>query len=269
VSAPVELYRFTIQASVWTWTSGDAPVTYNGATYTPEPIGRGAMEQGKEINRANLTLRLPRDNALASLYLSTVPDFPASLTVYRQEGTTTLAYWKGRIAGAKATGSEVELDCESAFTSLRRTGLRARYQVGCRHALYHRGCGLSLEDWGVTDLLSAVNGKLLTVAAAALQPDGFYTGGLVRAANGVLRWVTAHTGEALTVSRAFDGLEEELANSGYGNNYGNFYGGYAVTIYPGCDRTTATCNSKFNNILNFGGFPWIPSRNPFDGSSIV
>jgi hypothetical protein len=37
----------------------------------------------------------------------------------------------------------------------------------------------------------------------------------------------------------------------------------------GCDRTFATCQSKFGNSLNFGGFPWIPVKNPFAGDSIV
>jgi hypothetical protein len=42
-----------------------------------------------------------------------------------------------------------------------------------------------------------------------------------------------------------------------------------VKIYPGCDRTKETCNDKFSNILNYGGFAWIPAKSPFDGSSIV
>jgi len=42
-----------------------------------------------------------------------------------------------------------------------------------------------------------------------------------------------------------------------------------VKIYPGCDRVRATCESKFDNLDNFGGFPWIPTKNPFGGSSIV
>src|SRR6266849_2560828 len=31
-----------------------------------------------------------------------------------------------------------------------------------------------------------------------------------------------------------------------------------TTLLPGCDHTTATCNATFQNLLRFGGFPYIP-----------
>jgi uncharacterized phage protein (TIGR02218 family) len=31
--------------------------------------------------------------------------------------------------------------------------------------------------------------------------------------------------------------------------------GEAITLYPGCDKTKATCLSKFSNIINFQGEP--------------
>ena len=40
-------------------------------------------------------------------------------------------------------------------------------------------------------------------------------------------------------------------------------------IASGCDLRAATCATKFGNLPNFGGFPEIPGRNPFGGSSIV
>jgi uncharacterized phage protein (TIGR02218 family) len=269
MSVPVELYRIVIDATTWTWTSGDTALDYGGETYTPIAIKRSNLEQGTEINRANIKLLLPRTNPVAARYLATVPDFPASVTIFRDEGSGVATYWKGRIAGASGSNSEVTLDCESAFTSLRRTGLRARYQIDCRHALYSRGCNLNLDDWGTVAVLEAMTGTVLTIPEAASEPDGWYLGGIVKADNGVMRWVTEHVGDQVTIFLPFDGVEGALANSGYGNNYGNYYGGYGVTMYPGCDRTTETCDSKFSNLLNHGGFPWIPSRNPFDGSSLV
>jgi hypothetical protein len=39
--------------------------------------------------------------------------------------------------------------------------------------------------------------------------------------------------------------------------------GDAVTIYPGCDGSYATCLNKFANLKNFFGFPFMPNKNPF------
>jgi hypothetical protein len=73
----------------------------------------------------------------------------------------------------------------------------------------------------------------------------------------------------LSLSRAHDALHLLVAGNGYGKNYGGYYGGVPLTLYPGCDHLKATCLAKFDNLPNYGGFPYIPARNPLDGRSIV
>ena len=34
--------------------------------------------------------------------------------------------------------------------------------------------------------------------------------------------------------------------------------GDTFTVYYGCDHTPGTCQSKFNNLANFRGFPYVP-----------
>jgi uncharacterized phage protein (TIGR02218 family) len=34
--------------------------------------------------------------------------------------------------------------------------------------------------------------------------------------------------------------------------------GDTFTVYFGCDHTPGTCRSKFNNLANFRGFPYVP-----------
>lgn len=34
--------------------------------------------------------------------------------------------------------------------------------------------------------------------------------------------------------------------------------GNKIRIYPGCDKRLTTCQTKFNNVVNFRGFPYIP-----------
>ena len=42
----------------------------------------------------------------------------------------------------------------------------------------------------------------------------------------------------------------------------DFTAGDQVKLFPGCNRSTGHCTSKFNNAANFGGFSHIPDRNP-------
>lgn len=38
-----------------------------------------------------------------------------------------------------------------------------------------------------------------------------------------------------------------------------------ITLSAGCNKTMSDCENKFNNIQNFGGFPFIPAKNPTQG----
>jgi hypothetical protein len=62
---------------------------------------------------------------------------------------------------------------------------------------------------------------------------------------------------------------EAAVVSAYQRNYDHLGGLAEVTLYPGCDRLAATCSSKFNNIENYGGFDFAPSKGPFEGNSLV
>jgi hypothetical protein len=35
-----------------------------------------------------------------------------------------------------------------------------------------------------------------------------------------------------------------------------------VMVYPGCDGRIETCRDKFDNLIHFLGFPFIPDENP-------
>lgn len=264
-----ELYLFESMGQQWAYTSADMPVEYNGVTYEPVPISRGAAEQTQDINKNDLQIKVARDNDVGLIHLQYAPDSITSLTVFqREEDGTFGVFWKGRITGARADGSEITLVCESVFTSMRQPGLRARYQKNCRHAVYGRGCRLDPEDFAVTAYVAGLSGLTLTIPDAALQPDGYYLGGMVRLYN-TLRMITSHYGDQIVITREIHGAAEQLAATGYGLAYGLDYGRAAAVLYPGCNRVRSTCINKFDNVLNYGGFPWIPARNPFGGSSIL
>lgn len=262
----VDLYRFVENGTgkIWTFTSAPDEQTYNAGdgveNYIPMPLGRTEIQQKQEITKASLDVTLDIENDLAIKLISAYTENVLSLTVFTKYPALTQVAWKGRLAGIQPGDATVKLVFESIFTSLRRAGLRARFQKTCRHALYGRGCNLDPEDFATIATLDDLDGRVLTVPEAALQSNGYYLGGMVRDPSGALAYIVNHVGTSLTLQRVPYTLQQEFAANG---------AGVALTIYPGCDHTLETCWAKFVNGLNFGGFPWIPAKNPMGGSSIV
>ncbi len=76
------------------------------------------------------------------------------------------------------------------------------------------------------------------------KPDGYFTGGWVELDNGEAQYITWHGGDTITLLAALSTWDT----------------GYVLSCRPGCDKSQASCNT-FNNIGNFGGFPYIPYEN--------
>lgn len=252
---PAELYRFALGAQNWYYTSARETIEYLGSSYAPVVLSRSGFGQTKEFGKAPVTLNCARDFPVAALFLPGAPDGVVSLTIYRRHAADPefITYWKGRVVSASFSGAEVELSCEPLFTGLKRAGLRARYQINCRHVLYGVGCGLTAEAWRVSATLTGVTGAQLQSATFSAQADGWFKAGYVAFGQDIKRLIVAHTGNTVTLSAAIPGLIV----------------GDAVWAYAGCDHAKATCDTKFANLLNYGGFPYIPKKNPFSGDAIV
>lgn len=269
MSKPKELYRFVEGSNVWTVTSADAEELYNSELYVCESIGRNQVESKNEMSRANIEVSFDIDSVIARRWLKSIIDEVVTLSIFSKDESSVSVVWKGRLSSVKPTISEIVLVFESVFTSLRRPGLRARYQRNCPHVLYGRGCNLNKDDFAVSGQVTQASENIVKMPIAATYPDGYFSAGMIEAPDGSLRFITNHTGDALTLIRSLDPLNKAFAESGYGTAYGQYYGGVSARIFPGCDRTKEVCKEKFNNLANNGGFPFIPLKNPFGGSSIV
>lgn len=253
---PIFLYEFVQPGETWRFTSSPVPVSHAAQTWTPEAIIHSDVTQSSELNKDAVTLTFPRTNTFAQQFLTEMQDAVTQVTIWRghPDDGEFVAYWKGRVAAGSASGQAIRVECESIFTSLRRPGLRARYQRTCRHSLYGRGCRLTLATFATASTVSTISadGMTMTIPAASSQADGWWFGGILKFGD-IMRMIIAHSGTSITISRPIPGL---IATS-------------AVSIHPGCDRSRGTCLTKFNNLDNYGGFPWIPLKNPMGGSSIV
>lgn len=256
---PVELFEFAREYQYWRYTSADRVIeTATAGTYQPRAISRSAIEVSAEKQRSNITVTGPRDLEVADLYRVTPPTITITLVVRQlHQGDNELAtIWTGRILSVEFVGAGAQINCEPVATALRRVGLRRMYQRQCPHVLYGVGCGVNRTSFVVFGSVDSIVGNVANVPQAGNFPNAYFAGGYLEfeVALGIYerRFITDQTGGALT-----------LATSPYGMK-----GGMAVRLYPGCDHQLTTCNSKFSNTANYGGFPFIPLKNPFGGDPI-
>ena len=253
--APVELYQFTQGLQTWRYTSSASPVTYQSFVFKPSSISRDRVKQTGDVFKDSLKIELPRGDAFANQFLGFAPDTVTGVTIFRGHAGDSefIPYWRGRVAAASADGNKITIDCESIFSSIRRPGLRARYELTCRHALYSPRCTINRDLFMTPGVAITVSGVTVEVAAAAGLPNGYFTAGILRGPDDATRFIVSHVGSVLTLQRPMYTLA----------------GGDSVRLYPGCDKLMSTCSGKFNNLDNYGGFPWVPARNPYDGRSII
>lgn len=264
MTTPIDLYRVVMGSDVWTFTGATTDQFYNAGSgterYVSTAIGRGGYDQKNEISKSNMELELSLEHPLAVMLLMSYFEQIITLTMFTDRDGVISTSWKGRLSAVKPSDNSLTLNFESVFTSLRRPGLRARFQKSCRYALYGRGCFLDPEDFVLNTTLSAISGRTLTVPGASGQANGYYTGGMIRAPDGALSYVVSHSGTSITVQRVSSSMATAFASTGAAT---------AVKLYPGCDHSRATCAAKFSNGVRYGGFDWIPEKNPLGGNSIV
>ena len=161
-----QVWRFTSRATDWTSAGiGGAEITWEAAA-----VSHGGIVQTGEIERGRLEVTWPLSHPFARRFFAPLGNTPVTLTILRgheQVPGETVAHWKGRVVGAEAEGQRIQLACESVFSTLRRAGVRAKYQRLCRHALYGRGCGLDVAQHWQVGTVTAVAGTTVTVPEAA------------------------------------------------------------------------------------------------------
>lgn len=251
---PLELYRFSLAGEQWLYTSADHEVAYGADLYQPGFIKRSGFTRGGDTRKSTIEIELAASNPVALLFRTGWLTTTMIVTIFRHhyEDADFSVLWKGRVTGCKWAGSVATLTSDSVFTLFRRAGLRRVYQIGCPHVLFGSACGLNQAAWAVGSTAATVNGNQLTVTGAGAYPAGYFTGGMLQAGS-EYRMITAHSGTAIALVDVIAGMAD----------------GAPVTLWPGCPRNISTCASRFNNVVNFGGLPYLPSRNPFSGDALV
>ncbi len=256
MSKLIALLEFRTGSDVQRYNTRSTDLLWGGFVWYAAPVIDGDVNKSAEVTKNGFNLEFPLKNAFASQYLGYGPDEITVVTLYRNtviDEDDFQVYWKGRVADCEASDTTITLLCESIFSTITQAGLSGRMQKFCRHVVYHRGCNLDKDDFAVTSSVTAINAQLfiVTCPGAAAHPNGYFTGGMFTLPNGALRYIVNHSGNQISLWRPAPDVAAAL-----------LLGGVTTTLYPGCDGSLNTCNDRFNNLDNNGGFYWIPDVNP-------
>jgi uncharacterized phage protein (TIGR02218 family) len=253
MGAPVECYKFVQGDNVWRFTSADREVTLADGVFIPTALTRDSLDFSQEETALNLSIKVPKSNPVAQLFIGFNPPTPVTVTVWRKHRSNpaeVLLFALGRVVTVSFDGPEATLLCAPISQMFRRRVPSLVFQSHCNWALYGTGCGVTRASFKDTVTVIGVTGP--TVSFSSARPDGWFTNGWLENADGVRQFIVDHAGGTVTLQFAMPGLRP----------------GDAVDLYAGCDRTEATCAGKFNNLVRHLGFPRVPSRNPYNGSLV-
>lgn len=121
------------------------------------------------------------------------------------------------------------------------------YSPTCRAELGDARCKRGLKDFERTAAVDSVAGANGFAAPALTEPDGWYEFGR-------LRWHTGMNGGLPGDVRAFAGGQVTL----FRPPPNLVQAGDVFTITAGCAKTLSVCRTKFDNIANFRGDPFVP-----------
>ncbi|MDQ6867132.1 MAG: DUF2163 domain-containing protein [Pseudomonadota bacterium] len=261
-----DCYTFTLLTGlILTYTNADVPVTLNGYVYAANSILVDGLKfkcaVGLEVDQQQITV-----SARATDTVGGVPFLQAlrngvfdGCEIQRERaflnswsGADTanpigsVILFKGRIGTVDNVGrTSAQITVNSDLVLLDLQMPRNVYSPACQHVLYDSGCALIKSAFGTAGIVGAGStGSVINWSGASTN----FNQGSITFSSGINAGVSANVKSAIA-GVSLD-LSYPLLNA---PNAGD-----AFTVYFGCDHTLSTCTTKFNNLANFRGFPFIP-----------
>lgn len=166
----------------------------------------------------------------------------------------TLNVFRGTIAQIEKTDQNSATVRLQGFSADLLELIVESYGPDCRAPyLGHPRCGFDVSSLTRTATVATVtNARNFTITVTEpLAVDGWFANGAVKFTSG------ANNGLSFDI-RAWVGATKAV--SLWFAPYGTVAVGDTMQIAPGCDFSASMCQSKFSNIINFQGFPFLPTK---------
>lgn len=260
--SPNEVYEITIGAQSLFYTSGEDDVTLGPTTYTAVAgLKRGKEEEGDEARDRDFSLEMPSTDPLAAYFKpNQLPGVRIEVKAsrYHRGDTPTpevVVFFEGCIVSArfKEDAKVCALTARPTLGAVSRLVPRRMYKAGCNNVLYDPvTCKVDDTDpafrASAISVVGQMNDMLTVTGLTPTYADGWFDAGYVESlGTSDFRLVTSHTGNMLTLLVGFP--TDSIPSS--------------VNVFAGCDHTLeggSGCGAKFDNVLNYAGFAWVPSK---------
>jgi uncharacterized phage protein (TIGR02218 family) len=261
-----DAFLFTLQGgSTLAYTNIDVTFTYAGVTYLANSILVDGLKYkaaiGLEADQQQITVAARSTDTISggAPFLQALRDGSfdgCEIVRYRvffsdRLGGTAIGatmLFKGRLGNIDEIGrTSAKLTVNSDLVLLDIDMPRNMYQPTCLHTLYDSGCTLSKTSPSFSSSGAVGAGSTASIIYWSLANANFAQG-TITFTSGVLTGVTATVGSVANGSslNLINPLQSVPAP------------GDGFTVYFGCDHTLTTCQAKFNNLVNFRGFPYVP-----------
>jgi uncharacterized phage protein (TIGR02218 family) len=257
-----DLYTITLQSgTVLRLTSCDRLITWASETWVESgPVltrGRVKVTLGAEVGTLSMSIapkpgqtlaglswmeairRGLLDNAELLLQRAYMPNWQAAVVGLEER-------FYGRVADIEVARAGATLEVRSPLELLDTMVPGERYQPQCRNTWGDAHCGVAPAFYETTKaVLAGSTVSALNFSDAQTPP--YYALGRIQflsgTNNGAYRSIKVHTSGQVQLIRPLHALPAP---------------GDLFAIRSGCDRTRATCSSKFNNLNSLRGEPFIP-----------
>lgn len=255
--------------SFFAYTDSEKEIQNSGVTYRPLAMTRGKIAVSGKLDKAALELRMTLNTPMAELFRVYPPSHVVTVTIFQghlsDPNKQFLVAWTGRIISAKRTDNELVLTGEPINTTMKRVGLRRHYQYSCMHVLYGDQCRANkAAATKQSTIVSTANNSI------TLPADWETDARALKYVGGMIEWLNAAGDrESRTILRVINttklvvtGFMRDLAPGDTVNVVlGCNHGFYMNEDKTGLDQKT-DCHFLHENIHNYGGCPFIPTKNP-------
>ena len=249
------------------YTNADGGLSYGGNYYacTSPRIQRSGAKTSIGVQVDTLTIQIfggageliqgvpfPQFAANGGFDGATVSVDRCYMNTFGDTSAGTLNIFFGDVTEVKPSRTAVELTVSSKLELLNISMPRNLISPGCIHNLFDAGCTLAKASFAAAGTVAAGSSSSAIETASLAQAAGYFTFGTITFTSGVNAGVSA-TIKAHTLASGVATLTlmAPLQSAPMA--------GDTFNAYPGCNKAQATCSGTFNNLLNFRGWPFVPS----------